>query len=259
MLTHKPTQLLVIALVTVVTAVIILLDINIPLVRPLLTLFLVMAVGHTTLMAWANHLVLRGSVRMLMTIMLGITLLMISGFVLNFTTWGLETRSWVFFISAIILFNSIVAMLRKQTAAANVTVTSIHSWKLDLHVGQIAVLAVAVVIVGASLMVARNGAINQSTTQYSQLWMLPDTTANSTQAVLGVRNEEQQSLTYRLVVMQGTTVIQEFPTINLAPNETWQGKVDLAGVTAATAPVEAVLYRGDEQTEPYRTASLWLQ
>ena len=258
MLTRKPIQLLVIALVTVVAAAIILLDVKIPLVRTLLTVFLILAVGHTTLLAWANHLALRGVVRILMTIMLGITLVMISGFILNFTAWGLVTRTWVFFLSAIIFFNSVIALLRKQTAS-DVPTTSIQTWKLELNPRQFILLALAVVLAGASLMIARTGAFNQPVPQFSQFWMVPDKTNNTSQAVLGVKNEEQQPSTYRVVVMQGTNVLQEFPSISLAPDETWQTKLDLTAVTDTTAAVEALLYRGDDQTEPYRTASLWLQ
>jgi len=258
MLTRKPIQLLVIALVTVVAAAIILLDVKIPLVRTLLTVFLILAVGHTTLLAWANHLALRGVVRILMTIMLGVTLVMISGFILNFTSWGLVTRTWVFFLSALIFFNSIIALLRKQSASG-VPTTSIQTWKLELNPRQFILLALAVVLAGASLFIARTGAFNQPVPQFSQFWMVPDTTNNTSQAVLGVKNEEQQPSTYRVVVMQGANVLQEFPSISLAPDETWQTKFDLAAVTDTTAPVEAVLYRGDDQTEPYRTASLWLQ
>jgi len=261
MLTRKPIQLLAIAGLTIVMIAIVLLDINIPFVRPVLTVALILSLGYTTLLAWANHLALRGIVRALMSIMLGITLLIVSGFILNFTTWGLEARTWIFFISAIILFNSLVALLRKETVATdtNVPMTSVQNWKLDFNVGQVALIVVALVITGASIVVARNGALNQATPQYSQMWMLPDASTNASQAVLGVKNEEQQPLSYRLVVKQGDTVIQEFPSFNLAPDETWQGKVDLKTLAATDSPVEALLYRGDEQTEPYRTTKLWLQ
>src|SRR5690349_13837899 len=112
---RKPFQLLIIILGTAVAAAFILLQVDIPAVRAALTLFLIFAVGHTTLMAWANHLALRGVVRGLMTIVLGITLIIVGGFVLNFTAWGLETRTWIILISAIIVFNSVVALLRKPT------------------------------------------------------------------------------------------------------------------------------------------------
>jgi len=235
------------------------LNINIPVVRPVLTVFLILALGYTTLLAWGNHLTLRGGVRVLMTVMLGITLVVVSGFILNFTSWGLETRAWVFLLSAIILFNSGLAMLRKQAVPTDVAPTSIQTWKLDLRLGQVALLALAAIITAASLFIARNGAVSQPRPGYSQLWMVDDGTANTSQAVLGVKNEEQQPTSYHLVVMQGTTVIQDFPAFSLAPDQTWQGKVNLTGITPTTDPVEAVLYRGDDQTEPYRSVNLWLQ
>jgi len=61
------------------------------------------------------------------------------------------------------------------------------------------------------------------------------------------------------VVKQGMTVIQEFPSISLAPKEAWRGTVDLKAVTSTTSPVEALLYRDADQTEPYRSVNLWLQ
>src|SRR5215510_11473555 len=122
----KPIQLLIIIVGTAVAAAFTLLQVDIPAVRAALTLFLIFAVGHTTLMAWANHLALRGVVRGLMTIMLGITLLVVSGFVLNFTPWGVETRTWVFLISSIIMFNSVVALLRRPSPAPEIPSTSVQ-------------------------------------------------------------------------------------------------------------------------------------
>ena len=255
----KPIQLLIIIAGTAVAAAFTLLQVDIPAVRAALTLFMIFAVGHTTLMAWANHLALRGVVRGLMTIMLGITLLVVSGFVLNFTPWGLETRTWVFLISAIVLFNSIVAFLRRSSPISEIPSTSVQTWRLELNVGQFVLLILAVVVTGASIAIARNGALNEANPKFSQLWMLADTTPNSNQAVLGIKNEEQQPSTYHLQVVQGTTVIQDFPSISLEPEATWQGKVNLQGLTASDVPVEARLYRDNDQTEPYRTAQLWLQ
>jgi uncharacterized membrane protein len=209
-------------------------------------------------MAWANHLALRGVVRGLMTIALGITLLIVGGFVLNFTAWGLETRTWVFLIVAIILFNSVVALLRKSPLTSEVPSTSVQTWRLELNVRQFVLLILAVVVTSASIAIARNGALSQADPEFSQLWMLSDTTPNSNQAVLGIKNEEQQPYTYHLQVVQGTTVIQDFPSIDLAPDAIWQGKVDLTGLTASDTPIEARLYRDNDQTEPYRTAQLWL-
>jgi len=256
---RKPIQLLIIILGTAVAAAFTLLNVDIPVVRAALALFLIFAVGHTTLMAWANHLALRGVVRGLMTIVLGITLMIVGGFVLNFTAWGLETRTWVFLVSAIIVFNSLIALLRKSSPASEIPSTSVQTWRLELNAGQFVLLILAVVVASASIMVARNGALNEANPKFSQLWMLADTTPNSNQAVLGIKNDEQQPFTYHLQIVQGTTVVQDFPSISLEPDATWQGKVDLTGLTATNAPLEARLYRDNDQTEPYRTAQLWLQ
>jgi hypothetical protein len=165
----------------------------------------------------------------------------------------------VFLLSAIIWFNSIVALLRRPSPASEIPSTSVQTWRLELNVGQFVLLILAVVVTGASIAIARNGVLTEANPKFSQLWMLADTTPNSNQAVLGIKNEEQQPSTYHLQVVQGTTVIQDFPSISLEPDATWQGKVDLQGLTATGAPIEARLYRDNDQTEPYRTAQLWLQ
>lgn len=257
MLTRKIPQLLLIALATIVAAAILWLDPQIGFIRPLLSLFLIVILGHTTLLSWGTGLRLRGAVWGLMTIILGIAIVTMGGIILNFTPWGLQLHSWIAFIAGITLIQVLIALIRRPAESTTVPNTSIRSWHFEIKPMQFVMLLLAVAITGASVMVARTGVLGQPKTTFSQLWMIANA---DNQINLGIKNEEQQAVSYRLVVQQGSTVIYEYPSLLLQANETWQGVLDIDEERVVTEiPVEAVLYRADEPNQAYRTVSLWLK
>ena len=257
MLIRKTPQLLLIAVVTVIIAAILWLDPQLGFIRAIFALSLLMFVGHTALHAWAATLRLRGAVWILMTIILGLTITMLGGLILHFTPWGLQLRSWIAFITIVILIQILVGLLRGRSEPALVAQTSVQSWNFELKPLQFMMLVLAVVVAGISILVARNGVLTQPRTAFSQVWMVASNPEQS-QVNLGIKNEEQKAVTYRLVVQQGSTVIHEYPSLLLQANETWQDVLDIDTGRDTTVPIEAVLYRTDEPNQPYRTVNLWL-
>lgn len=256
MLTRKTPQILLIALATAVAALILWFEPQIGFMRPLLSLFLIVILGHSALLAWGAGLRLRGAVWGLMTIILGIAIVTIGGIVLNFTPWGLQLHSWIVFITGVIVIQLLVALIRRTTEPSTVPSTSIHSWHFEMKPMQFVALFLAVTIVGVSIIVARTGVVNQPKTSFSQLWMVADA---SNQVNLGIKNEEQEAVSYRLVVQQGSSVIYEYPSLLLQAHETWQGVLEIEESRPTDVPIEAVLYRADEPNQAYRTVSLWLE
>lgn len=256
MLIRKTPQLLLIAVATVIAGAILWLDPQIGFIRPILSVFIIIMLGHTALLAWGTGLRLRGAVWGLMTIILGLTIVTMGGLILHFTPWGLQLHSWIGFIVGGTLVQVIVGLFRQASESATLPGTSVRSLQFELKPMQFVVLLLAVVITGASIMIARTGVTNQPKTSFSQLWMITD--ANN-QVNLGIKNEEKQAISYRLVVQQGSRVIYEYPGLLLQPDETWQDVLEIDGDRVTDIPVEAVLYRSDEPNQAYRSVSLWLK
>ncbi len=255
MLIRKQSDLLLSLLVAVSLSALILLKIDIQVVRPVLAIFLIILLGHTVLTVWSRGLVLHQAVRMLLAIMLGLTITALVGLVLNYTPWGLTPQSWVLALSGLVVMHVMIAFIQRWQFTE--VVEQIHP--LSFNFGQGVMLILAVLVVGISIMVAQIGSLNQPRPGFTQLWMTADPSNNSSATYLGIRNEEADTVTYNLVVTQGTEVLQDYQTVQLRAGETWQRSVDLNSLTEKSVPVEAVLYRSDKPDVPYRSVKLWLK
>lgn len=256
---NRSIQLFLISLLSLGVTYVLWLAPDIGIFRVLLTLYLVWALGHTTLMAWAVTLHLRRSIWILMTLILGIALITLGGIVLNFTPWGLQLHSWLLLITSLILVQCLVGLFRRPIAASNVPRTSIRSWNLEFNSMQVVSLMLAIAVTCISVLIARTGSITQPRTSFSQLWMVLGSETDTPNLILGIKNEEQQAVSYKLIVRQGSTIIYEYSNLLLQPNNTWNSTLALNGAYATTLPIEAELYRTDEPNQPYRTVSMWFK
>ncbi len=255
MLIHKQSDLLLSLLVAVLLPVMILLKINIVILHPVLAILLIILLGHTVLSVWSRGLVLHQAVRILLAIMLGLTITALVGLVLNYTPWGLTPESWVLALSAILIFHVIIAFIQRWQFVEVPELTH----RLTFNFGQGIMLILAILVVGISIMVAQIGSLNQPRPGFTQLWMTADPSNNSAATYLGIRNEEADTVTYNLVVTQGTEVLQDYQSLQLKAGEIWQRSVDLTSLSEKSVPVEAVLYRSDKPDVPYRSVKLWLK
>jgi uncharacterized membrane protein len=205
-----------------------------------------------------------------------LAVVIVSGVGLNWTPWGLQSRSWTVLLAAITAGAAAVALVRhrvrwydQQDGAraegwhASEPVLRWVRALIDVRVGLPLVLAV--VIVAGALALARTGAALPVGAGLTQLWVVP-AQSGSIQAVrLGVTSTEPGGMTYRLEVRAGGQPIGNWPSIALDSAGTWQTTVTLPvrpdeGPDAAAAmadAVEAVLYRADAPDVPYRHVSVW--
>ncbi len=255
MLIRKQSDLLLSVFVALFASALILLDMNIQILRPILAVMLVLLLGHTVLTVWSIGLVLHQAVRIMLSIMLGLTLTALSGLVLNYTGWGLTPKSWVIVLSALTILHAVIAFFQRRRLVEPVERTH----RLVFNFGQGVLLLLAVLVAGTSIMIAQIGSLNQPRTTFTQLWMTADPSNNSTATFLGIRNEESQDVTYNLVVTQGSEILQNYTDLQLKSGETWQRSVDFSVVTSKALPIEAILYRSDKSDEPYRSVKLWLK
>ena len=113
-------------------------------------------------------------------------------------------------------------------------------------------LGLAALLVVGALVIARDGAMQQRATGFTQLWVLPDNAAKEESVRLGVSNRESGQIGYRLLVTASGTIIGSWPRITLGPDEQWETSVALPIAQPASATVEAVLYRLDAPETAYR-------
>ena len=74
---------------------------------------------------------------------------------------------------------------------------------------------------------------------------------------VGVTNMENSAINYRLTVEEGGKVLEQFPSIQLQPGKTWTSQINLSKAGTGSAPVTANLYRVDDPSKIYRTATWW--
>lgn len=181
---------------------------------------------------------------------LSLGVVVLTGLVLNVTPWGLHAVSWIVVLSAVTVVAGLVAWFRKRPTFTMPTATA-----EGLSFAQAAICGLAVLVVVAAGAITVNGAQRQTTTGFTQLWMVPST-ADATTLHIGVTNHEPAETTaYRLEFQADSSVISVWD-VRLASGATWTESVTLPADVASTATVEAVLYRADNAQTVYRRAKI---
>lgn len=224
------------------------------LVRGLMSVLLVFVLpGRALLAAWFPHRLAQTPENILLTIIASIAVTTIGGLLLNLLPVGLVTQTWVMWLGGVAAINTVIALLRALRAPGEVAAGN----AAILRPAQALLMVAAVVIVVGGMVVARGGALSQPRAGFTQLWMLPASTADAIS--IGVRNEEGVPVTYRLVVRQGEATIQDRDAILIEPAQSWSLTVPLPLETlGAELPIEARLYRTDQPNSVYRSVTLWL-
>lgn len=174
----------------------------------------------------------------------------LSGFVLNWTPWGLQAHSWAVLLSGITVVAAIIALIRRDPRAISpATPRPQRMWRAP----QTALLVMALCVVVAAGTVSYLGATHQPRKGFTQLWMVPERNVGPNALRLGVRSEEMNATRYRLDVRIEGQVVQEFSVPALQPDAQWQTIVVLPDGAQA---VDADLYKADEPDQVYRHTAL---
>src|SRR4051794_14153988 len=168
--------------------------------------------------------------RLLLSTGLSLMIAALGGFALNQTAAGLTTGGWLIFLGGVALVAGLIAWLRRNQGSipenqAQGTEPP-RRWDLGLSRRQGVLLGMAGLVITGSLIMARAGALAQ-TTPVTQLWMLPAQTGPQAAVRLGIRNLEATPVTYMLNVEAGSTVLKAWPSIELQPGETWEATYTL--------------------------------
>ena len=255
---HRSVDIFAVIAFTIVAAVLALLvPADIVLIR-ILTLPLVLVLpGYALTSALFPNRSLGVPERLVFSLGLSLSIVILGGLALNWTPFGLRASSWAVLLSGITLGASAVALVRRQEQSM-----SAPGW---LRVGNVGftlrrglLLGLAAAIVCGAVAVSIIGAERQSYAGFTELWILPAGGANAENAVrLGVSNMESTAREYRLDVNVDGKVVKEWSAIDLEPNKKWEATLVLLP-TGSVTRVEADLYRADAPTTIYRHVVLWL-
>ena len=248
---NSPDLLLSIA-VTLVALLSASLGLTSPILRTLLALPLVFVLPGYSLVALLLPHYSDQALRLMIAVALSISVTGVLGLLLNFTPWGLNPQTWLYGLSGITLIASILALIRRDGTP------SVHP-RTRLSIVQAALFGLAAVLVVFALIVARDGAARQVYPGFTQLWLVPADDSTQVSVQLGVRNEEAQPMTYRLVVYLDEAEAQVWDAIELTPDEQWEVRFALPPGQNGGSVVHARLYRVNQPDEVYRSVSLTFQ
>ena len=202
--------------------------------------------------------------RIIFTLGISASIVILGGLVLNSTTFGLQPRSWGVLLGVITLGASSVAILRQRKQGV-VTERQAGFKGLPFTFRQGVLLGIATLIVGGAFAVSIVGAQQQARSGFTQLWMLPAPSSSKVDSSvnLGVSNKESSPMQYHLAVDINGKVIKDWPAIVLSPNQQWKftlvlQKSLLASSATTPAKIEALLYQASDPKTIYRHVVLWL-
>lgn len=247
-------DLLLAATLAVLGALASLLGLEIPVLRGILGLLLVLILpGYGLLCALFPERSLRPAEQILLVGALSVICDALAGLILYETHVGLNADTWALALSGITVVFCLVAGLRRPTTATG----SLPVFRLNLSWGQALAMALAVLLTAGAVELARMPASLPSKIQgYTTLWMLPGANDDPNTFRVGLISNELTATKYALQVTANGHVGFEWKDIQLAPGARWEASGILSESPNSTR-VEASLYRLDQNPKTaYR--HVWL-
>ncbi len=190
--------------------------------------------------------------QVLCSVGLSLVAVILGGFALNWTPWGLRAESWIALLFCATLGASVVAMLRRRRSWPIAVMPS----SVGLEGRQGFLLGLAALVVVAAVGLALTPMPSQGIQGYTLLWILPASDGDPNAVRLGISSMEFTSTHYSLQVMVDGQIAQEWSDIQLAPNEKWESTAAVLGKSSGSRLIEAVLYRLDSPSVVYRRVTL---
>lgn len=207
--------------------------------------------------------------RVLFTFGLSLALAILSGVALNWTPWGLTTTSISLLLGGTVLIACAIAFIRRlnmapwEHVADRAAIEEMTNGNPTMRFSPLQWLTfgLAGIITAGALISAVVEAKRNPANDVLQMWMVPveakDLPTNTVR--IGVRNFEYANSQYRLQLMRGGYVVQEWAQLNVEPGNTWEITMTLQSTWPGNGPVEAILYQSNEPREAFRKTSYWLQ
>jgi hypothetical protein len=194
------------------------------------------AFGHRKL-PWPQFL--------LFSIALSLATLVLGSLLLNYLG-GIHPLSWAVLLLLVVLGCSRGAALRRGNSGSG------PSWpRPRLRGFEAAMLAGAGLAAIAALALGFSTVPAEDAVGYTQLWVLPEAGSRGSEAQVGVRSQEQNSVAYDLRVRVGAQGLVK-RSFRLAPGETRLVKLRAPPGSEGSTPIVATLLRHNQPFSVYR-------
>ncbi len=235
--------------ITIITAFFVLTNSDLVIIRDLFVLFAVFVIPGYLFLAILFPRRMPGLLTALLLVpVLSMAFTLLDGVLLNLGKLGMSSAPYAWSLTIFSIIGGAVAFIRRRWSVAEPGTPL----RIGLNVWQALLFSLAFAIVVVAFITVRDGA-EQPTASFTQLWLIPSSVDDLTHLVLGVKNDETQSMSYRLVVMNGSTKLNEWSSLNLAPDTQWQTILTLPATI--DTPIQALLYRSDQPGVIYRNVS----
>lgn len=249
MVTHRPSNLTLAIALTVVVAILLTLRLgHVPLEAVFAVPFILFLPGYASSYALFGRATLGGIERLLLSVAASIALSILTGVLLNLTSWGLQSNTWLVALVSVTLVAGVVAFLRGHEPL----MTSVRTKRIALRPADALLYGVATLVVIGALQIAYVPAPASRVEGYTSLWILPAET-NAPVANVGFTSAELETTQYRLDLLVEGRPVQSRPQIVLEPGQSWAEAFPLANPGTR---VEALLYRAEEPNTIYRRVHL---
>jgi hypothetical protein len=190
--------------------------------------------------------------RLLFSLGISVSIIILGGLILNATPWGLQLGSWLVLLLIITVGSSLVVFARQQHRLPALAMPAVR-----LSASQMILFGAATIMVLAAINVARTPTPAQGTEGYTQLWMLPNGASGQGSIQFGIKSFELTLVRYKLQLFAGDKPLYEWPSIELEPGQEWSQTKTLLPEQRGTGSVRALLFRLDDlDWPPYRLVEL---
>jgi len=245
---RRPSALTAVSALAVAAAAVAILDV--PVLRTLLALPLVLGLtGYAITAALFSPGQLSSAERLTCSLALSLAVAALAGVVLNLTPWGLHTWTWSVLLATVTVVAAQAALRRPGMTAGSVLGVAV-----PLRLNQGLLLGAAALVSVLAIGLAREGALSQHSTPFTQLWIQPEGSPDASMVRVGITNVESTTITYRLELKVAGSVAHVWEPVTLQNSEQWQATAQIYTVPAR--PVEATLYRLDAPQVVYRQVLL---
>ena len=189
--------------------------------------------------------------RSLYVIGLSLAVIILSGLLLNITSWGLQTNSWLLILSVVTVGASLIAIRRRSQLPVKES-TPVHFYT---QLRQVLLLGLAIVMIGFALKLTLTPQPPDNIQGYTSLWILPESETQPGTLLVGIHSQEFQTTHYDLMVTYNHQIIKNWIDISLESGASWQQSITMP---SGQGLAEAVLYRTDSPEVIYRHVSTTL-
>lgn len=230
--------------------------------------------GYTITAALFHRRSLDTSYRLLLSLGISISIVIIGGLLLNALPAGLHPSSWSLFLACLTLvFAALVAYLRRKTEplasptyasrltplpgiastpdnAASAPTPQVEPTPRTVPISRVAstrlqawlVCALALLVVAFSLVFSASSVAQQPHAGFTQFWLLPSNQPGADCAVqLGIQSDEAITETYRVAMTANGAAINTWPSIQLTPHQQWNQSVTIRPIQPGPLSIEARL------------------